>query len=145
MALGQVTSKPSYSKQMVRAEGVAEFMRLYLTDSQDAIKQASHYYAAFEQIMAANQDIHDVLLQARQDITNWISQPAKARVLGVLSVGEKSGRKMTIDRLYTAAVDELHPIKKYVDALFPEGVDFDKDPFKKAWLSRVGRKGRDAT
>ena len=91
MALGQVTSKPSYSKQMVRAEGVAEFMRLYLTDSQDAIKQAPHYYAAFEQIMAANRDIHDVLLQARQDITNWISQPAKARVLGVLSVGEKSG------------------------------------------------------
>ena len=136
MALGQVTSKPSYSKKQVRAEGVAEFMRLYLTDPQDAIRQAPHYYAAFEQIMAANQDIHDVLLQARQDITNWISQPAKARVLGVLSVGEKSGRKMTIDRLYTAAVDELHPIKKYVDALFPEGVDFDKDPFKKAWLSR---------
>ncbi len=136
MALGQVTSKPSYSKKQVRAEGVAEFMRLYLTDPQDAIRQAPHYYAAFEQIMAANQDIHDVLLQARQDITNWISQPAKARVLGVLSVGEKSGRKMTLDRLYAAAVDELHPIKKYVDALFPEGVDFDEDPFMQAWLSR---------
>ena len=134
--LGKRTSKPSYSKRQIRMEGVAEFMRLYLTNPQVLLKQAPQYYAAFESIMMANRDIHDVLLQARQDIHNWLNQPAKARVLGVISIGEKNTRKMSLERLYTAAVDELRPIQRYVKALFPEGVDFDKDPFLQAWLAR---------
>ena len=134
--LGKRTSKPSYSKRQIRMEGVAEFMRLYLTNPQVLLKQAPQYYAAFESIMMANRDIHDVLLQARQDIHNWLNQPAKARVLGVISIGEKNTRKMSLERLYTAAVDELRPIQRYVKALFPEGVDFDKDPFLQAWLGR---------
>ena len=43
---------------------------------------------------------------------------------------------MSLERLHTAAVDELRPIQRYVKALFPEGVDFNKDPFLQAWLAR---------
>jgi hypothetical protein len=136
LPLGKQTSKPSYTKQQIRKEGVAEFMRLYLTDPQSLPEKAPRYYAEFEAIMAANPEIHDVLLQARRDIQNWLSQPAKARVLGSISVGEKTARKMTFDRLYSAAVDELRPLQSYVKTLFPEGVDFDKDPFLQAWLAR---------
>jgi hypothetical protein len=46
--LGQVTSSPSYTKSRVRREGIAEFLRLYLTDESVARQQAPETYKYFE-------------------------------------------------------------------------------------------------
>ena len=136
MALGRVTSAKNYTSDQVRKEGVAEFMRLYLTNAQAAQKMVPKYYAAFEQKMLSEPDIYDTLLRARQDIYTWYNQPAKARVLGVLSTSQKSQRKMTLDRLYSLTIDEIDPIRKFVEDVGVKGLPIEKDPYKLAWLAR---------
>jgi hypothetical protein len=136
MNLGRVTSAKNYTPEQVRAEGVAEFTRLYLTDPAKAQSTSPGYYAAFEKQMLNHPDIHDTLLRARQDIYNWYNQPAKARVLGVLSKDTQKGRRMTADSLYTAGVDEINPIKRFVQDVGDKSLSIEKDPFKLAWLAR---------
>ncbi len=133
--LGLATSRPSYSAEQVMAEGIAEFTRLYLTDHPQAQKRAPNLFSAFEQTI--DPEVKDILLTARQDIYNWVNQPAKARVLGMLSIGEKPSRPMTLDRLYTAAVDELRPLEKFVkEVTGGQPIKVTQDPFAIAWLTR---------
>lgn len=137
MALGRQTSRPGYTPEQVRKEGVAEFMRLYLTDEQAARRSVPGYYAAFEEQMQAYPEIHDALLTARKDIHTWYNQPAKARILGSISVGDKQGvRKMSLDSLYTLTFDELHPLKRFVEEAGVKGLPIEQDPYKLAWLAR---------
>jgi len=137
LALGARTSLSSYSKEQVRAEGVAEFMRLYLTTESGAQKQAPQYFAAFDAMMQFNPEIQDVLLQSRSHIKAWLEQPAMGRILGSISVGEKQTRKMSLDRIYTATVDELRPLKKFVEEVTGvKNYDIEKNPFLIAWLGR---------
>ncbi|MCK9326421.1 MAG: strawberry notch family protein [Bacteroidales bacterium] len=134
--LGQSQSKRSYTSAQVRAEGVAEFMRLYLTDPEEAKQQAPNYYAAFEGRIEVYDDIKDSLLTAQADIELWHTQPAAARVAGAISVGESNTRKMSLSSLYTVTVDELHPLKKYVKEIGTKDLPIYKDPYKLAWLAR---------
>lgn len=46
----------------------------------------------------------------------------QSEVLDRVSVGEKDGRPLTFDKLYTAAIDDLHPINQVVKAM-AEGKD----------------------
>jgi hypothetical protein len=118
-------------------------MRLYLTDASEAMKQAPQYYAAFENIMVSHPDIHDILLQARRDIELYKTQSPELRVLSNISVGEKRTRKMSLDRLYTLAVDELKPIQRFVQKVEKVigKLDTTENPLVIAWLGRgwVGR------
>lgn len=136
MAMGRRTSMRNYTPDQVRKEGVAEFMRLYLTDEKTARIVAPKYYAAFEQRVAAHPDIHDSLLTARRDIFTWNNQPAEARVLGSINIGEKDRRKMSLDSLYSMTIDEIHPIKRFVEEVGATGLPIGKDPYKLAWLLR---------
>lgn len=146
LTLGQATSLPHYKKDQVRAEGVAEFMRLYLTDTAQAKAKAPGYFREFEaQVAKTAPETLDILARARQDIHNWNTQPAKARILGSISSGDGKGRKMTPARVYAATVDELEPLRKAVAAITQgEKLNVRDDPFKLAWLSR-GRTGRAQT
>jgi len=135
LALGRATSLPSYTKARVRAEGVAEHVRLYLTDPAQARNMAPSYHATFEAKLPP--DVTDILHQAQQNIRNWFDQPAKARILGSISAGERQPRKMTLDRLYAATVDELHPLKRAVEGITGgKAAAVDKDPFQLAQLFR---------
>ncbi len=137
LKLGEPRSAPTYSKEQIRKEGVAEFMRLYLTNPTAAQEMAPRYSTEFAAKMSANPDIHDVLLQARSDIYNWANQPAKARILGHISIGDRQqSRKMSLDRLYTTLVDELYPIEKFVKEIAGEDISIEDNPFLQAWLSR---------
>ncbi|MFA5384004.1 MAG: LPD38 domain-containing protein [Eubacteriales bacterium] len=136
LALGQGTSAKGYTPDMIRKEGVAEFMRLYLTDTAAARSSAPGYYAAFEKQVSAHPEIMDALNQAQQDIHIWYNQSAKAQILGSMSIGEKKKRKVTLDNLYTWAVDEIHPLKRFVEEVGIKGLPVEKDPYKLAWLAR---------
>lgn len=140
MRVGAGTSRANYSPDQVRAEGVAEFTRLYLTDPATAQKTAPNYFAAFEQKMQANPDIHKVLLNARQGIQDWIAQPPEMRVKGSLSVGENRERLPGIgevfNKAYAAGVDELRPLQVAEREIAGGAVPVEKSPFKKAWLAR---------
>ncbi|HHY44818.1 MAG TPA: hypothetical protein GX512_03805 [Firmicutes bacterium] len=109
MALGQKTSLPSYTADQIRAEGVAEFMRLYLTDPQQAQTQAPNYRAEFENRMS--KEVKDILLGARQMIQDWYNQPAAARISASISTDEKARNPFTWDGLYTQVVNELRPLE----------------------------------
>jgi tRNA G10 N-methylase Trm11 len=134
--LGEPQSKKSYTKEQVRKEGVAEFMRLYLTEPETAKQEAPNYYAAFENKIEAYDDIKDSLLTARADIELWYTQPAAARVAGAISVGESNRRKMSLSSIYTLTIDESHPLKGYVEQIGAKNLPIHKDPFKLAWLAR---------
>lgn len=136
MALGKQTSLPNYTPEQVRAEGVAEFVRLFLTDEAAAKKAAPKFFASFEQKIKANKDIDDALRTAQRDIYTWYNQPAKARILGSMSIGEKSSRKMSLDSLYTMTFDEVHPLKGFVRQVGVKDLPIEKDPYKLAWLAR---------
>ena len=144
LRIGQRTSLKAYTPEQVRKEGVAEFMRLYLTEPDAAQTMAPKYYAAFDQKLAQMPDVQDVLLTARSDIQLWNNQPAEARILGSLSLGKKESRRMTLDSLYTASVDEIHPIKRYVQQMGVKNLPIKQDPYKLAWLAR-GWSGRAQT
>ena len=138
LALGKVTSGPNYTIKQIRGEGVAEFMNKYLTDPTQAKALAPKYYNAFEtQIRQTAPETLDILHQARADIHNWYNQPSKARILGGISKEKGNPRKQSLDRLYTAAVDDLRPLQKAVEDI-TKGADIPitGDPARLEWLRR---------
>lgn len=138
LTIGQATSPAHYTQDRIRAEGVAEFMRLYLTDTAQAKAKAPGYFREFEaRIAQTSPETLDILAQARQDIHNWKTQPAKARVLGSISVGARQPRKLSLDRLYSAAVNEQHMIEKAVRNITGGAeIPIGEDPARLAWLNR---------
>lgn len=135
--LGHPQARQDYTQEQIRKEGVAEFMRLYLTDPAGAKQEAPNYYAAFENILEVHPDIKDILQTTQRDIELWYNQPAEARVAGAISVGDKgTTRKMSLDRLYSLTIDEIHPLKKFVEQMGVKGLPIEQDPYKLAWLAR---------
>src|SRR5690606_1645722 len=116
MALGAKTSRSNYSPEDVRQEGVAEFMRLYLTDPDEMIKVAPKFTEMFESKIP--QDVKKVLENARNQIQLYIDQPLVLKSISELSIGRK--RKMefpTLNDLYTHMVEELNPIRESLKPL----------------------------
>ena len=134
MALGSKTSRSSYTPGQVRKEGVAEFMRLFLTDEQAARQAAPKYFNMFEQKIKASPEIEEALRKAQQDIYTWYNQPAKARVLGSMSISEKEQKKTTLGRLYSLFIDEIDPLKSV--SKMSGTLTAEKDPYKLAWIGR---------
>jgi hypothetical protein len=123
-------------------EGIAEFMRLYLTGEDASLRQAApKFYEWFENTIKKEPRIWDALQQFRQDYRDYMNAPAKARVKAAISVGERQARKVTIDRIMEAAVDDLRPIDSFVQKVIGGGkarkrVAATEDPFVQAWLFR---------
>lgn len=68
LKLGAPTSKDSYTKAQKRAEGVAEFLRLYLSNSSEAKAEAGGFYAAFEKRIAEEPGLSAVIADAQKQI-----------------------------------------------------------------------------
>lgn len=79
--LGQATSSPSYSKDLQRKEGAAEFLRLWLTDPPAVRRAAPAYTAEFERRLdrPAHADLRAGLQRVREDIQGLISQDPATR------------------------------------------------------------------
>jgi len=122
--------------QDVLPEGFAEFVRRYVTNEKDAKETAPKFFSWFEaQLAERAPEAREILLQVRADYERWLKQPAAARILGQISVGEKTRRPMTFDSLYTMTLDELHPLEKIVEAMVgKEKLPASRDPYK---LSRL--------
>lgn len=79
----------------------------------------------------------DILLETRKDFEKWIHQPAEMRVLSQISVGDREKRLPTFSDLYTAAVDDLHPLMRIVEEMSKgKKIPAEKDPYKLARLMR---------
>jgi hypothetical protein len=123
--LGKVTSRPSYSKEEVRAEGVAEFVRLYLTDPQQATAKAPDFLAHFE--TAINTELLKELNDLRREIGKVNNLPPTQKILNDISIGES--RKATkensisgfLQKFYDAWLDEFDPITRAYHRAINEG------------------------
>jgi hypothetical protein len=130
MPLGQQTSLPSYKPPQVRKEGVAEFVREYLTDRTAAEAKAPKFTQFFEgELQGKFPDIWNVVDQARADLRAYIQQPALSKVRSMISSRpEEKGRPLQdrLQKLYDDWVNELAPIDRAMDRLvalgLPEGI-----------------------
>jgi len=74
MELGKVTSLPSYSDGDVRKEGVAEFVRLYMTERIKAVENAPVFFKYFEEELTKFPQIDNILQEATGMIEKYIGQ-----------------------------------------------------------------------
>lgn len=136
MQLGKVTSRSSYTKAQIRAEGVAEFMRYYLMDPDSAKRLAPGYYNAFEQKIGST-GVKDILNGVRTQVEGYMSQSPVQRVLSQISTDKPPAQKVTLDKMYTMAFDDLQPLKRAVqDMTGRTDIPITKDPFSMAELHR---------
>ncbi|MBE0425779.1 MAG: hypothetical protein IBX72_03925 [Nitrospirae bacterium] len=135
--LEPIATKPRPG-QPKTTEGFAEFIRLYVTNEKKAREKAPRFFEHFENILnEKSPEARDILLEARSNFNRWVKQPSLARVLGQISTGEQRKRPTTFNDLYTATVDDLHPLKKMVQEMARgEELPMSKDPYKLARLYR---------
>jgi N12 class adenine-specific DNA methylase/2'-5' RNA ligase len=126
-ALGQPTSRPSYTTGQQRQEGAAEFLRLYLLDPADAKAQAPKYFAEFERKLDDHPDLKKVLHDARADLEGLVAQDHATRgKLKVDFTGNdspgiyrrlKEDPKGELRNLTTLWIDDLHALRVAVDEM----------------------------
>ncbi len=105
-----------------RKEAFAEFLRYSMTGQAERAKTlAPKFSEVFEKRMAELPEVKQVLDTAAADYTRWQQQPATAKVLSHISL-EPEGKGSMADRLgnnihnlYTAALDDLHPLAEFVN------------------------------
>jgi len=135
--LEPMATKPKPGQDVV-PEGFAEFVRLYITNPNKALEKAPSFYKHFEHLLdERSPESKDILLAARDHYEKFLKQPALKRVLSQISVGETGDRKSTLHDLYTATVDDLHPLKQIVDEMSGAGKPkAAQDPYRLARLFR---------
>lgn len=138
--MGLPASGPNYTKKEVVKEGIAEFLMHYLTNPDHARSIAPRFYAFFESKINNNLNYKDMLGTVQAATRNYINQDPEHRVDGNISLNQRHPRLLdeaTPTKLYTAIIDELHPIKKAVEGITGGApVAIQNDPFKLAWLYR---------
>lgn len=136
---------PSRGFKYKLGEGVAEFVRYWLTEPEQARKLAPSTYKEFEAILDSDPKLRASFDKAKDDIRVWRESSAQGRIRGSVSVGEpalKSNRPG--ERLINQFLDEYHTLSNVVDIANKnrgKPIDPVNDPYLLARLF----KGMDAT
>lgn len=119
-------------------EGLADFVRLYVTNPQTAQQAAPQFFQFFEQSLQNGfPRALETLRQAQTKYARYQAQPAIAKVASQISVGEKAKSALSFSDAYTATLDDLNPIKIITDRMARgQPLDVSKDPYKLARLFR---------
>ncbi len=143
IALGQATSRPSYSFVEQRREGAAEFFRLYLLDPGEAKRQAPAYFTEFERTLALPEhaEAAAVVRDVQQRVEGYLSQDLATR--GAMRIDTTGGGpsmpspRDLIGALSRAWIDDLQAIRDAVEAM-RDGRDlpFAKNAYVLARISR---------
>ena len=100
----------------VLEEGHAEFVRMYVTQPKIAKSESPKYFDYFEKIMEKYApEALNILKTVQGDIRRWVDQPATQKILSEIDQSPKKKRAWSLRRIYTNFIDDIHPIKKYVD------------------------------
>lgn len=130
LKLGANTSKKSYDPKQVRAEGVAEFVRLYLTNPTLANAEAPLFMAHFEKSLDA--DTLKFLGMLRKEISAIKNLPNNKKIWNDISSGES--RKTNGDavskaqRFYDAWINEqgiFAKLQSYAESKGWQGKNID--------------------
>lgn len=115
LRLGAITSRSSYSKEQVRAEGVAEFLRLYLTNPDGLQQKAPDFLSHFESTI--DKMSLEFLNQLRDDISQYANLPYNKRIYADISKGEgrkstKSTRENVFQWVYDNWINDKGPFRR---------------------------------
>lgn len=100
---------PSKTKDYQLGEGWAEFMRYWFTNPTFAKQEAPLTWAHFEGLLAANEDLGNLLRKAQSDIQVWLRSPSEARFRSQVSRDEDPLlQPYTLSHLTRDMVDRLH-------------------------------------
>lgn len=102
---------PSKTHAYKMGEGVAEFVRYWMTDPPRALSMAPNTHAAFEAALSANKDFGDVMRQARDDIQTWRNSEPQARLRSQIVSGNPNKTRYTFSQLVRDLVDDLHILR----------------------------------
>jgi hypothetical protein len=121
-----------------RHEALAEFLRFKMTGQDAKAKSlAPIFYEEWNKRMEGLPEIKEVIDTATEDYTRWLTQPATAKILSHISIGTQNKGSLvdkvnaTLHDLYTAALDDLHPLSEY-SALAKKNlgpIEATKDPY----------------
>ena len=78
-ALGANTSRPTADRKTLREEGVAELVRLWLTDPARLEQQFPNVLRAFEQQMSQNRPLQTAMLKVRENTQGYLAQDLGVR------------------------------------------------------------------
>lgn len=106
---------PSKSGVYRRGEGLAEFVRHWLTDPAQAQKLAPNTHTLFERVLAANEDLSATMRQAQSDIQLWKNAPQEARLDSSISRSDPNKSRYRLPNLMRDLVDDLHFLRMAVD------------------------------
>lgn len=138
------------------AEGFAEFFHDYVTDRAQARRNAPEFYNYFEKKLHQDPKLTGATNKLTDVMYKWNHQGAVARVKGHISFASDSAGfqglknmlkdgtfgeagKKAWSRLYTEAVDELHPLSDVVadvEKRIGRKLPFSSNPFLNAWAAR---------
>ena len=103
-----VVNTAAYQPAQLADEGIAEFIRLYLTDPAKAQQLAPRYSKFFE---TRAKEILPALRETQADVARWIDQGEAMRVRGKINrTGKNTDATLTkkIDQLYADLVNKFH-------------------------------------
>lgn len=107
--------KPSHG---YTEEGIAEAIRFYITQPIELSNKAPDFTGYFNRFLNNQPDLRDTLDRARSDWEQYQNQPAMARILSQISIGETGKpRPITLDKLYAQAIDRYHMVKVFTDRM----------------------------
>lgn len=124
------------------SEGVAEYMRLYLSQATEAASRAPGFDATFNRFLEAHPAEKKILLRAREQVDTWFQMPPEARLRAKmgeapLPLGERLSSSVGKDKLITEVLDAFHPIKLAVrDLTEARGLPAADDPYLLARLTK---------
>lgn len=100
-----------------RAEGWAELTRMFITEPEVAALKAPKALKWFEETIPKHDpEILAILQEARGNWQKLREASPQARVLSHISIGERKGKRLSLDALYRDFIDKLHPIQQFVEA-----------------------------
>ena len=107
---------PSKSVGYRKGEGVAEFIRYWLTEPTQATTLAPGMSAHFENILKKYPDLGEKLNQAREDVQLWRTAEPQARLMSNVSTGRNPNKiRYTLKDLTRDVLDDLHYLKLAVE------------------------------
>lgn len=96
-------------------EGVAEFMRFWLTNPTESARLAPKTTAHFERILAGNEDIGRLMKTAQTDIQTYQNSESQSRIRSHRVGGNPDKSPYTIHQMMTDVLDELHYLRLFSD------------------------------
>lgn len=132
-ATGHAVNK--YTPQQLPAEGIAEYVRLRLTDPAEASRLAPNFERFFEAKLDKKTLVG--LEKSQNDVNTWITQGSYEQAKGLIDfTGGEQAKKFNFDKWYTQFADDLNPLKLLEKSL-KGAVGIGKDSIYK--MARISR------